>query len=199
MKKILFIDGRNFVSKMESVLNSQNDKKKEVDFSTYDFSALFAKVLSGIKVDRKIFYMSSLSIHKDTKEKSEKLILKQRNLHNSLNRQGFEIIIAGRVRGNVGRCPQGHTTLIFKEKGVDVKMAVDLTSFACNKEISTAIIASSDSDLQPAIKELRNRGVESVYLGFEVSPNKGLTYTTNRTILIRNAEVAEFLPKTLKI
>ena len=48
------------------------------------------------------------------------------------------------------------------------------------------------------MKELRRRGVEIVYLGFETSPNKGLTYTTNRTILLRNPEVVESLPKTTK-
>jgi len=65
--------------------------------------------------------------------------------------------------------------------------------------MKTAIIASSDSDLQPAVKELKKRGVEQVYLGFEIDPNKGLSYTTNRTILIRNAEVLKFesMPKLL--
>lgn len=32
-------------------------------------------------------------------------------------------------------------------------------------------------------------------LGFEASPNKGLTYTANRTILLRNPEVIEAYPK----
>jgi len=61
--------------------------------------------------------------------------------------------------------------------------------------LETAILCSSDSDLQPAIKELRDRGVEIVYLGFETNPNRGLSYTTNRTILLRNPEVIEACPK----
>jgi uncharacterized LabA/DUF88 family protein len=87
--------------------------------------------------------------------------------------------------------------LIFKEKGVDVRIAVDMITFARSKELKTAIIGSSDSDLQPAVRELENLGIERIYLGFENSPNKGLLYTTNRTILIRNSEVTEFLGKTL--
>ena len=192
MKNILFIDGRNFLSKMEFVLNSYNDKKKEIDFSKYNFSGLFDKAITDVKVDRKIIYMSSLSIHKDTKEKSEALIIKQRNLQNSLRRQGFEVVISGRVRGHMEKCPKGHETLTFREKGVDVRMAVDMVSMACDKELKTAIIGSSDSDLQPAIKELQKRGIERIYLGFENQPNKGLAFTTNRTILIRNSEVGEF-------
>jgi len=92
---------------------------------------------------------------------------------------------------------KGHETLTFKEKGVDVKIAVDMITLACNNELETAIIGSSDSDLQPAIKELQNRKVLRIYLGFEDSPNKGLTFTTNRTILIRNSEVIGFIGKTL--
>lgn len=37
----------------------------------------------------------------------------------------------------------------------------------------------------------RKRGIEVIYLGFEMSPNKGLTFTTNRTILLRNSEVVD--------
>ncbi|MDP1629663.1 MAG: NYN domain-containing protein, partial [bacterium] len=122
---------------------------------------------------------------------------KQRNLKTHLERQGFEVVLAGRVRGHVEKCIKGHKTLTFREKGVDVKIAVDMIILACDKELKMAIIGSSDSDLQPAIGELRKRKVERIYLGFENSPNKGLTFTTNRTILIRNSEVFEFAGKTL--
>lgn len=189
---ILFIDGRNFLSKIESILNIEGGN---ADLALYNFSGLLRKVITGINIDKKVFYISSLTVHENTKEKSEELIQKQRKLQNKLREQGFEIIVAGKVRGNLGRCPKGHDVLVFKEKGVDVRIAVDLITMACDKKLDTAIIASSDSDLQPAIRELANKKVERIYLGFENSPNKGLTYTTNRTILIRNSEVNEFMPK----
>ncbi|MEK7664729.1 MAG: NYN domain-containing protein [Patescibacteria group bacterium] len=190
---ILFIDGRNFISKINSIFNSE----KEINFSSYNFSGLFDKVLSDIKVDRKIFYIGKIIKHKETAEKSEKLIQKQRRLKNNLEKQGFEVVYGGRVRGFEERCPAGHKFLSFREKGVDVRIAVDMITFAENDELKTAIICSSDSDLQPAIMELKNKKIERIYLGFENMPNKGLTFTTNRTILIRNSEVVEFLPKTL--
>jgi uncharacterized LabA/DUF88 family protein len=65
-------------------------------------------------------------------------------------------------------------------------------SSSCDKKIREVVLGSSDSDLQPAIKEVRDRGNSVVYLGFESQPNKGISYTANRTILIRNAEVLEF-------
>jgi uncharacterized LabA/DUF88 family protein len=195
MDSILFIDGRNFLSKINSVLYI--NRVKDVDFSLYDFGGLIKKVLKGIEVDRKLFYFGKLIRHEDTAKKSIELIESQRKLKTNLEKQEFEIIIAGRIRGHLERCSKGHETLVFKEKGVDVKIAVDMVKLACNNKLKTAIIGSSDSDLQPAISELKERKVERIYLGFENIPNKGLTYTTDRTILIRNSEVLEFLPKTL--
>ena len=197
MKTILFIDGRNFISKIESVLNPEKEKGKEADFFIYNFAGLLGKVLTGISINKKIFYIGRLSKHEKTKEKSAELIQKQRELKTNLEKQGFEVIYAGRVRGHEESCPRGHKFLTFKEKGVDVRIAVDIITLSHNKELKVAIIGSSDSDLQPVIRELENQGIERIYLGFEISPNKGLTYTTNRTILIRNSEVVEFTGKTL--
>ena len=168
-------------------------RKTEIDFSSYDFTGLFKKTLAGIKIDEKIFYFGRLLKHKDTLDKSEELIEKQRKLKAHLEQQGFKVVIAGRIRGHIEKGTKDHKTLTFKEKGVDVKIAVDMITAACRQELKTAILGSSDSDLQPAIKELENRGVERIYFGFEKAPNKGLTFTTNRTILIRNSEVAEFM------
>jgi len=190
MKTILFIDGRNFIDKINSVLDP--NKEKDIDFSSYNFKGLINKVLPGLNIDRKIFYFAKLIKHPETIKKSEKLIERLRKLKTHLEGQGFEVILAGRVRGHIERCPRGHKTLTFREKGVDVRIAVDMITLARDEGLKTAIIGSSDSDLQPAIRELKKIKIESIYLGFEDNPNKGLTFTTNRTILIRNSEVFEF-------
>jgi uncharacterized LabA/DUF88 family protein len=195
MRTILFIDGRNFLSKLGSILNPKGDQ--QTDYSIYDFKGLVDKVLNGIVIEEKLFYLGKLLKHSETLKKSEELIEEQRKLKTHLDQQGFTVILAGRVRGHIERCPKGHDILTFKEKGVDVKIATDMISFACDQQLKTAIIGSSDSDLQPAVKELEKRRVERIYLGFENSPNKGLTFTTNRTILVRNSEVLEFAGKTL--
>lgn len=197
MKIILFIDGRNFLSKISDVLNPDKDKKKKIDFSIYNFKGLIDKVLGDLIIDKKLFYLGKLIKHPETIKKSEELIEGQRNLKTHLEGQGFEVIFAGRVRGHIEKCRKGHEVLTFKEKGVDVRIATEMVSLACNKELKTAIITSSDSDLQPAIKELKEREIERIYLGFENNINKGLTFTTNRTVLIRNSEVLEFIGKTL--
>lgn len=116
------------------------------------------------------------------------LIEEQRQLKTHLEAQGFEVVLSGRVRGQMEDGGKGRQVLVFKEKGVDVKIAVDMVSLCCDQKVKEIVMGSSDSDLQPAIKEVRDRQVRCVYLGFESQPNKGLAYTTDRTILIRKAE-----------
>ena len=70
-----------------------------------------------------------------------------------------------------------------KEKGVDVKIAVDMVSLSCDKKVKEIILCSSDSDLQPAIEEAEKRAVNCVYIGFEVNPNKGISYTIVETFV----------------
>lgn len=184
---VLFIDGENFIHKLEDVIKDRKLRISKIDIASIDFNKLFEKPLQDFKPGRKIFYAAKLRMHQETPKKSSELIRFQRKLRNTLINQGFEFIIAGNVRGqNVSG------KLVFKEKGVDVKIAVDMVSMSCDKKVKLVILCSSDSDLQPAIKEVKDRDVEVVYLGFELNPNKGMTATTNRTVLFRNAELAEF-------
>ncbi|HQU08010.1 MAG: hypothetical protein B7X04_03270 [Parcubacteria group bacterium 21-54-25] len=190
METILLIDGENFKGKMKSVFKDAG-KKRPVWYE-YDFKGLLDKVLDGLLIDRRIFYFAHVKEHEDSREKSKRLVEEQRLLKNHLETLGFEVILSGRVRGQWEEGQDGKKALIFREKGVDVKIAVDMVSLACDKKVKEIILGSSDSDLQPAIKEVRRRGSNCVYLGFEAQPNKGLTFTTNRTLLIRNSEVIKF-------
>lgn len=193
------VDTQNFFKKIEGVLKFERVLKKEEkpDWCNYDFIALFNQVLQGLEINYKFFYISKISEYPETKEKSKELVEKQRLLKTYLEQQGFGVVKAGRVRGY----SQNGGKLIFKEKGVDVRIAVDMLAMSLlDKKVNNIILASSDSDLQPAIKEIRKRaGVSLIYLGFETGLNKGLTYTTNRTIVIRNFEVVACYKKQLKI
>lgn len=197
MATILLIDGENFKRKLGAVFKEA--KKPRPIWSDYDFKGLFDKVLANIKIDKKVFYFARVKEHPDTLEKSRQLVEEQRLLKTHLEKQGFEVILSGRVRGQWEDGFLRKKILVFKEKGVDVKIAVDMVSLACDKKVKEIIIGSSDSDLQPAINEVKARSVKCVYLGFETQPNKGLSYNTHSTILIRNSEVLEFVAKTLGV
>ncbi|MCR4275500.1 MAG: NYN domain-containing protein [Candidatus Wolfebacteria bacterium] len=191
MTTFLLIDGENFKGKIRDVFKEVG-KNKPI-WHEYDFKGLLDKVLQGIDIEKSIFYFAKIKEDPQTREKSKRLIEEQRLLKTHLEKQGFEVILTGRVRGHMENNGSSEKSiLVFKEKGVDVKIAVDMVSWSCDKKSDQIILGSSDSDLQPAIKEIRKRGTNCIYLGFETQPNKGLTYTTNRTILIRNSEIMEF-------
>ncbi|OHB11556.1 MAG: hypothetical protein A3H60_01605 [Candidatus Zambryskibacteria bacterium RIFCSPLOWO2_02_FULL_44_12b] len=189
METVLFIDGENVKGKIKDVFKEL--RKDSPVWHEYNFKNLFDRVLDGIKIDRKVFYFAKIKEHEQSREKSRQLIEEQRLLKTQLEKQGFEVILRGRVRGQIENIG-GKEILIFKEKGVDVKIAIDMVSLSCDKKVKEIILCSSDSDLQPAIEEVSKRNVNCIYVGFEVNPNKGLSYTTKRTILIRNTEVMEF-------
>jgi uncharacterized LabA/DUF88 family protein len=189
----LFIDGENFIYKVESALMQEGIQKEKIDIIHIELAKLLQLSIPNEKIDRKIFYSARLREHLDTLKKSRELIQNQRILKTTLEKQGFEFILAGNVRPHEVSL-NGKSKIIFKEKGVDVRIAVDLVSFSCDKIIKRAIVCSSDSDLQPAIAEAKKRGIEVVYLGFESSPNKGLMYTTSKTILFRNSEIKQCVP-----
>ena len=193
MKTQLFIDGENFIYKIEDALLSQGFEKNKISSENIDLKKLIKFAFPDLKLDKLKFYSAKLKFYKESAKKSKELILKQRILKTNLEKQGFEFILAVNVRPQMVKV-DGKSKTIFKEKGVDVRIAVDLVSLSCDKDIDIAILCSSDSDLQPAVAEARKRGIEVVYLGFESNPNKGLTYTTNRTVLFRNNEIAQVVP-----
>lgn len=190
LKTILLIDGENFKGKVKDVFKDAGRIDTPI-WHEFDYKGLFDKVLNGTEIDHTIFYFARIKEHPTTLAKSRALIEEQRLLKTHLEKQGFEVVLSGRVRGH-DETIKGSTILVFKEKGVDVKIAVDMVSMACDKSYERIIIGSSDSDLQPAIAEVKKRSIKCTYLGFEINPNKGLSYTTGRSILIRNSEVFEF-------
>ncbi|MFH1971801.1 MAG: NYN domain-containing protein [Patescibacteria group bacterium] len=193
MSTILFIDGENLRHYIEDVLKQNGHKDKNIN--DIDLSKLLDNVLKGIKIVRRTFYSAKLHVYQEDPKylrKSKDLVRRQRILKTELEKNGFVFVISGHVRTFKVRV-NSKEAVVFKEKGVDVRIAVDLVSSACDKKIDTAVLCSSDSDLQPAVKEARARGLKIIYLGFEINPNKGLMYTTNRSIIIRNSEILDAL------
>ncbi len=190
--RILLIDGENFKYKAGEALKELG--KPEPDWALYNFAGLFQKVLNGIKFDEKRFYYARLKMHPDTKEKSQKLIDGQRALLLNIRKQGFLPCSSGRVRGRYEKGAKNQKEiLVFREKGVDVAMAVDMVLGACDGTIQEMYLCSSDSDLQPAIRALRNKKVKVAYIGFQTNPNIGMQKTTHESFLIRSSEVLEFV------
>ena len=183
---ILLVDGQNFINRIRTVLARSG--AKNVDVTKFDYMGFFNELFKDQQVDLASFYFAKLHEHKDTAEKSHELMERYEVLKKHLEDQGFRYVTSGTVRSRIG--PDKEVT--FQEKGVDVRIAVDMVTAVLDGVADTVILASSDSDLQPAIKEIRNRKATAVYLGFKYRSNRGLELTTDKSILVSNDQVKKF-------
>ncbi|MGA3284032.1 MAG: NYN domain-containing protein [Verrucomicrobiota bacterium] len=75
-----------------------------------------------------------------------------------MGRQGVHVFSrALRYRNQTVRLPDGqtHTFLVGQEKGVDVRLALDIVSLAYQKAYDVALIFSQDQDLSEVADEIR--------------------------------------------
>jgi uncharacterized LabA/DUF88 family protein len=191
MNTVVFIDGENFQKKIKAIFRHSRLKWDDQRFGRIDLRGLLQNAFTDLKIDAARYYVARLHAYPETKEKSESLIALQRALKSNLEKQKIDFVMSGNVR----MFPLADGQLLFKEKGVDVRLAVDAVSMAADKKLKTAIICSSDSDMQPVVQELKRRKIRVVYLGFQVQPNKGLIFTCDETVLLRKTEILQFMPK----
>ena len=86
---------------------------------------------------------------------------------------------------------------VYKEKGTDVKIAVDLVIGAVDNLYDTAVLVSSDTDLIPAIKYLKHKGKGLEYVGFAHAPSLGMQKYADLSRLLLPSDVEKFKEKTL--
>ena len=85
----------------------------------------------------------------------------------------------------------------IREKGTDVKIAVDLIIGAVDDLYDSAILVSSDTDLIPAVKYIKYRDKKLEYVGFSHTPSLGMQKYANFSILLRLEDIEKFKKKTL--
>lgn len=185
---IAFIDGENTKGRIRDVFIKH--KFSAPDWSTYDFKGLFDEAFKLHPVADRRFFRALPKHHPDILQESEALLLAYRNLGGHLSRQGFTVIKAGTLRADYRN--ENDKKPRYREKGVDVSLAVSMVALACDNKIKSAYLIASDSDYQPAVAELRKRHNGVIYVGFEVNPNLGLIAKTNGRIIISDADVLKF-------
>jgi len=84
---------------------------------------------------------------------------------------------------------------IYKEKGTDVKIAVDLVIGAADNYYDTAILVSSDTDLIPAIRYVKYRKKKLEYVGFAHAPSLGIQKHADFSILLLPRDIERFKEK----
>jgi uncharacterized LabA/DUF88 family protein len=108
----------------------------------------------------------------------------QQKFLNNLRGEGFDI--------KPGRIMYDGADRI-REKGVDVKLSVDLVIGAVDNLYDTAVVISSDTDLIPAIKYVRNAKNKTVeYVGFADNPSFGLIKESSASRVFSKTDLSQF-------
>ena len=174
-KVIVLIDGSNFYYKLKS-LNIKNTTK-------YNYKGLARYLAEKRKIIDITYYVGAVRAKRYDK-RSQQLRRGQQRLFNHLLSPSQKIkIVKDFLMNNKNK---------YHEKGVDVKIAVDLLIGAYENKYDIAILISSDTDLIPAIKKIKQLKKRLEYIGFSHNPSLGLQKYATVSRLLMEKEVKKF-------
>lgn len=183
-KAFVFIDGGNFYFKLRELTSKLNGKYSLIDFNFREFSEWLVKPneLADVR-----YYLGVVRRERNN-PKSEKLYADQQRLIGKLQQQNINITFGHVIR---------HPDKTHHEKGVDVRLAVEMIRFARENKYDIAYLISSDTDLVAAVEEVRAFGKKVQYVGIPKGQSYGLSSVADDVRLLRPEEIEQFLTKSL--
>lgn len=175
---IIFLDGSNFYHRLK---DSELDFKQLLNFD-------YQKFAKWLVYDRHIIaciYYVGLVRKELNNPKSEELVRNQQKLFARLQNQGWLLKTGYMLKHDKD----------YKEKGVDVKLAIDILDMAYQDKYDTAVIVSSDTDLIPGIIRAKELGKKIEYIGFAHRPSFAIQRYANLSRLLVKHELEQFLAK----
>jgi len=179
----IFIDGSNFYFKLKELTHRGGGAYRLLDFQFGKFTQWLAVPHQSIKV---YYYLGAVKQIRGN-EKSETLYADQQKLIRRLQAQRIVVTL-----GHIIRHPDGS----FHEKGVDVRIAVEMIRYARLNAYDIAYLLSSDTDLVPAVEEVRSLNKKVQYVGIPKGQSFGLTVAADDVRLLRPEDIAQFLPSS---
>lgn len=172
---VVYIDGSNFYKYL---------KRPGLGFpkgSWFDYTRFVDFLVRGRKLVSKRYYVG-IARDIDGTEKSKAIVRGQQKFLAGLKNDGF-VIKPGRIMYDGGE---------IREKGTDVKIAVDLVVGAADDLYDVAVIISSDTDLIPALDYIRYRKKKIEYVGFSHAPSFGMKKEAHHSLLLLPDQLTQF-------
>ncbi len=136
-KAVVFIDGNNFYFKLKELESQIDGKHSLLEFNFRKFAEWLVDDNELIQVR---YYIGALKRQRNN-EKSEKMYADQQKLVAKLQQQNIPITFGQLIQ---------HPDKTFHEKGVDVRLAVEMIRLARENVYDVAYLVSSDTDLVAA-------------------------------------------------
>lgn len=197
-KVVVYIDGENTFYQLFDVLRRARLVKYREDLVKFDMVWLLEQVLGGGEKNYR-YYGSKLKEETgspDLLQRTQRMIDHKRRWIGYLSNQGIEFIAAGSLKirdisGPTAKEPE----LTFAEKGIDVRIAVDLVEASMLGQLREAIVWSSDADLKPVMLSAKSHGAKVVYLAREGRINDVLAGSVSETKTISESLIKEAFKK----
>lgn len=173
-KVLIIIDGSNFYHRLKEV--------NLYSLLSFDYPSFASFLVRDRQLVSARYYIGAIR-EESGNEKTKMLMRNQRKLTGLLKKGGYELCFGDILK----------TDSIYHEKGVDVRMAVDLLVGAYENQYDTAILVSSDTDLIPALGKVRTMGKTVEYVGFSHKPSYGLITHSDIRRLLTKEDLEQFI------
>lgn len=196
----VYIDGENARNRLAELLVSLTAVTGEREVKKYNLRGLIEDVMEIDVVDIN-YYASEIKLPHNYTPSDEIMNLVNairsysRHWVANLKSQNINYIKAGNLKVRQSkRCRTCHQTQdVLQEKGVDVRIAVDMLSDALSDTTDTIAIFSSDTDLCLSLNMIKGKGKRVVYICFASSVNRAMVAVADETITIPTNKIAEYL------
>jgi len=178
----IYIDGENLLYGIVDVLVKAQLIKERAELIKFDLISLFLEAVKNDKPPINVrYYGTKLHVIKDmgeeALEQSQKMFDQKVEWDKWLKTQKIEFITAGNLKAR-----QKKEGVVFVEKGVDVTIAVDMVVQAYESKSTHFVVVSSDSDVIPALRVIKERGHKITYVGYKNMLNKAIVAHADNTI-----------------
>jgi len=171
---MIFIDGANFYRAL----------KNEYGKADIDFEKFQTLLVEGRKHIRTYYYNATVDQSQDKKRYAA-----QQRFFQRLEKIPYFQIHRGYLSYRGG---------VLVEKGVDVKLAVDMIRFAYLDNYDTAILVSGDGDFSPAVELIQDSGKHVENATFTSSRSHQLRQKSDRFISLDKPILDPLFPATKK-
>ncbi len=192
----VIIDGENMRHQIAHVLHFHGKLTDKNAYFSYDLMNFLRDILHDEDIQAS-YYTTRI---KQPRTKVPVKLAKQVAMIGEANRrwiadltnQGVEVVKAGylRVRESNACIHCGKKTLVLQEKGVDVRVATDLV--LSKEHAKQIVLASSDSDLTPAMEVTKKSGVYIHYLCYSGWLNRSVAAQAHKTVTFDDIDVLKY-------
>ncbi len=198
---LVFVDGENFRQRLSEILVAKKLISSKDQCFTFDLAGLLSDAIGSDELEI-MYYASEIKTpvgyipSKDVQTRLNKIKENMRVWVASLKNQGITYIKAGNLKIKDDKiCPSCHNKIErLQEKGVDVRLALDIFEYAMKKDIREIAVVSSDTDICPVYHKIKSY-TRVKYICFADTVNRAVSAATDETITISLDKVKNFLKK----